>query len=158
MDQTQYYIDANLTVACWGPILMNLETYKGFPPEVQKILLAVGKEVKEKAGQEVIGKWWARCEKEWKAKGIGFITISEGERQKWASHLEDIPAEFAKEVEGKGYPGYKIVKIVCRLSDGEHYPQGQPEPPAKDEGDEVFSLALIFAYPPISTYLPSYVG
>jgi TRAP-type C4-dicarboxylate transport system substrate-binding protein len=106
---TKYYIQANLTVACLGPILMNLDTYKGFSPEVQRILVDVGKEVEEKAGQEVIGKWWARCEKEWKAKGIGFITIAESERQKWAGHLEDIPAEFAKDIEAKGYPGWKIV-------------------------------------------------
>jgi len=106
---TKYYIDANLTVACWGPILMNSDIYRGFPPEVQKILVEVGKEVEEKAAQEVISKWWDRCEKEWKAKGIGFITISEAERQKWASELEDIPSEFAKEVEAKGYPGWKLV-------------------------------------------------
>ena len=106
---TKYYIDANLTVACWGPTLMNLDTFKGFSPEVQKILIEAGKMVELKAAQEIIPRWWAKIEKEWKAKGLGFITISESERQKWASHLEDIPAEFAKEVEAKGYPGYKLV-------------------------------------------------
>lgn len=106
---TKYYIDANLTVACWGPFLMNLDTFKGFSPEVQKILLEAGKMVELKAAKEIIPKWWNKIEKEWKAKGLGFITISESERQKWASHLEDIPAEFAKEVEAKGYPGYKLV-------------------------------------------------
>ncbi len=105
---TKYYINANLTVACWGPVLMNLDTFKGFPPEVQKIFIDAGKHTELKA-PEIINKWWAKIEKEWKAKGIGFITISESERQKWASHLEDIPAEFAKEVEAKGYPGNKIV-------------------------------------------------
>jgi TRAP-type C4-dicarboxylate transport system substrate-binding protein len=107
---TQYFIDAKLITACWGPVLMNLETFKGFPPEVQKIFLEAGRDVELRVANEIIPKWWARCEKEWKAKGITFISIPDEEIQKWASHLEDIPAEWAKEVEGKGYPGFKIVE------------------------------------------------
>lgn len=107
---TKYYIKVHLTTALYGPVLMNLETFKGFPKEVQKIFLEAGQDVEIRVATEVIPRWWAKCEKEWKAKGIQFISLSDEDIKKWASTLEDIPAEWAKEVEGKGYPGFKIVE------------------------------------------------
>jgi TRAP-type C4-dicarboxylate transport system substrate-binding protein len=106
---TQYYIHANLTTACFCPIMVNLEVFKGLSPEVQKIMLQAGEEVELKAAKEILPRWWARCEKEWKAKGITFITIPDEEIKIWASHLEDIPLEWAKEMEGKGIAGFKII-------------------------------------------------
>ena len=109
-EMAKYYINAKLTVACWGPVLMNLDTFKGFSPEVQKIFLEAGKEVESNIAPKIVLSWWHKCQREWKEKGIHFITIPDEEIQKWASGLEDIPAEFAKEVETKGYPGYKIAQ------------------------------------------------
>lgn len=109
-EQTKYYIKVNLISCLAAPILMNLDTFKSFSPEIQKILLEIGKEVELKAAKEIIPKWWDKCVKEWKAKGIIFIDFPEEEKQKWAATLEDLPAEWAAEVEGKGLPGFKIVE------------------------------------------------
>jgi TRAP-type transport system periplasmic protein len=106
---TKYYINAKLTTACWGPVLMNLETFNSSPPELQKIFTDAGVAVELKVATEIIPRWWKKCETEWKAKGIEFITIPDEEVQKWAATLEDIPAEWAKEVDGKGIEGSKIV-------------------------------------------------
>jgi TRAP-type C4-dicarboxylate transport system substrate-binding protein len=107
---TKYYIRAHLTTACWGPLLMNLDTFKGFPTEVQKIFLETGKEMEMKTATEIIPRWWEKATKAWKARGIIFIDFPDKEREKWAATLSDIPAEWAAEVEGKGYPGFKIVQ------------------------------------------------
>jgi TRAP-type C4-dicarboxylate transport system substrate-binding protein len=106
---TKYFIDARLITACWGPVLMNLTTFKKLPPDVQKIFLEAGKDVELKAATEIIPKWWVKCEKAWKEKGIQFEHISDADIKTWAHSLEDIPAEWAKEVEKKGIPGFKIV-------------------------------------------------
>jgi TRAP-type C4-dicarboxylate transport system substrate-binding protein len=89
---------------------MNLDTFKSFPPEIQNILVETGKETVIRAAKEIIPKWWDRCVKEWKAKGIIFLDLPDAEKIKWAATLEDIPAEWAKEMEEKGLPGFKIVE------------------------------------------------
>lgn len=109
-EQTKYYIKVNLTTCLPQSILMNLDTFKSFSPEIQNILLEAGKEVIIKAARETIPKYWNKSVEEWKAKGIIFIDFPDAEKKKWAATLEDIPAEWAKEMEGKGLPGFKIVE------------------------------------------------
>ena len=106
---TKYFVDARLTTACWGPVLMNLNAFKGFPPEVQKVFLEAGEAMELKAATEIIPRWWTKCEKHWKEKGIVFEKISDEDIKKWADGLEDIPGEWAKEMDSKGIPGSQIV-------------------------------------------------
>lgn len=107
---TKYYIKVDMIAGSYAPIFMNLDTFKKFSPEIQKILLEVGKDVELRSAKEVLPRWWNKCSKEWKAAGIEFIEISQEEKAKWVAMIEDTPAEWAEEMEGKGYPAFKIVQ------------------------------------------------
>jgi TRAP-type C4-dicarboxylate transport system substrate-binding protein len=107
---TKYFVKAKFTVACYGPLYINIDTFKGLSPEIQKIFLETGKELELRAATELFPKWYEKVESEFKAKGIIFIDFPDAEIKKWAAQLPDIPAEWAAEVEAKGYPGFKLVQ------------------------------------------------
>lgn len=109
-EQAKYHLNVNLTTACWAHTMMNLDTFKKLSPEYQKILVETGKEIELKAAKEVVPKWWDRVQKEWKAKGVTEVDFPDSEITKWAATLEDVPAQFAAEIEGKGYPGFKMMQ------------------------------------------------
>lgn len=108
---TRYFIrDLSIITCLPMPILMNRETFNKFPPETQKILLEVGKEIEMRAAKEILPKWWEKAMTEWKASGTEFIDFPEAEKVKWAATLEDIPAEWASDMEKIGLPGFKVVQ------------------------------------------------
>jgi hypothetical protein len=41
--------------------------------------------------------------------GVQFYEIPSEDIKKWASSMPDLPAEWAKKMEAKGLPGWKIV-------------------------------------------------
>ena len=90
-EQAKYRPKIFLTTACYAPILMNMNTFKGFSPEVQKILTETGKEIELKAAREINPRWWTRVEKEWKAQGVTEVDFPQSEITKWAGTLSDIP-------------------------------------------------------------------
>ncbi len=109
-EQAKYRLKIFLTTACYAPILMNMDTFKGFSPEIQKILIESGKDIELKAAREINTRWWNKVHKEWLAMGVKEVDFPEKEVEKWAASLSDIPAEFAAEIEGKGYPGWKLMQ------------------------------------------------
>jgi TRAP-type C4-dicarboxylate transport system substrate-binding protein len=109
-EQTKYAIIADLITCMWGPILMNAKTYNKFSPATQKMFLELGEKMELRAAREIIPRWWKRVEREWKQMGIQFIQFPEEEKKKWVASIPDTALEWAEEVEGKGYPGHKIVK------------------------------------------------
>jgi hypothetical protein len=60
--------------------------------------------------KNLLPKWQEKLWGEWKAQGVKFSALPEVERAKWASLIEDIPAEWAEEVGKMGLPGWEIVK------------------------------------------------
>jgi TRAP-type C4-dicarboxylate transport system substrate-binding protein len=109
-EQAKNHLAIYLTTACWAHTMMNLDTFKSFSPEYQKILTETGKEIELQASREIVPKWWDRVQREWKSQGVAKVDFPDAEISKWAATLEDIPAQFAAEIEGKGYPGYKMMQ------------------------------------------------
>lgn len=109
-EQTKYCVKARILSPCFGTVLMSLDTFNRYPPEVQKIFMEAGKQAEINQATNVSPKWWERIQKEWAAKGIEFIDFPEAERQKWVDSLSDIPAEWANDFEAKGYPAFKMVQ------------------------------------------------
>ncbi len=106
----KYFIKVDLTTCAGAPIVMNMTTFKALSPEDQQIILDAGKNAEMKAVREILPQLWDKCEKAWKAAGVEFIDFPAEEKKKWAESLEDTPAEWAAEVEAKGYPGFRIVQ------------------------------------------------
>jgi TRAP-type C4-dicarboxylate transport system substrate-binding protein len=107
---TKYYIKADISAAVYSPIYMNLGTFKQFSPEIQKILLKTRDELDLRAATEFIPKCREKVFSDFKASGTVFMVFPEEEIQKWASQVPDTAAEWAAEVEGIGYPGFKLVQ------------------------------------------------
>jgi TRAP-type C4-dicarboxylate transport system substrate-binding protein len=119
---TNYFIkDLSLTTCLPMPILMNLQTFNGFSKEIQNILLEVGREVEIRTAKEILPRWWDRAMKDWKAGGMEFITFRPGEKEKWVAGLEDIPSEWAADMEKIGLPGFKIVQRWQEITEGMGY-------------------------------------
>jgi TRAP-type C4-dicarboxylate transport system substrate-binding protein len=92
------------------PILINVNTFNRLAPETQKIFKEVGHEVEIMSGDVIVPAWLDKIFKAWRERGIKFIEFDEQEKLKWIAGLDDIPMEWATEVEKLGLPGLKIVQ------------------------------------------------
>jgi TRAP-type C4-dicarboxylate transport system substrate-binding protein len=111
VEQAPYALDANVLLTNWIGCWINLKKLETLPAEVQKILIEAGKELEVKAAKEINPVWEEKIFKEWRAnKNFKLLTMSEADRTAWAGACEDIPAEWAAEVEKTGQPGWEIVK------------------------------------------------
>jgi TRAP-type transport system periplasmic protein len=109
-EQTKYYLDAGFTASFWTMAVMNKDFYNKLPPQTQKLLVDVGKEVELRAVREIIPKWWKKCVTEWKERGIEFYTLPESEKKKWIASIKYDPEEWGNEMAAKGLPGHEIVQ------------------------------------------------
>jgi len=97
-------------------VQINNKTMASMPPEMQAILTSLGKEFEEKSGAYVNGRL-----------GTGFKKMEEGglivselpaaEKAKWAALLKDWPDERAKDVDSKGLPGSKTLKLTLETAE-----------------------------------------
>ena len=107
---TKHYTRANFLVGFYAQVVMNLEFYRSLTPEIQKIMADAGKDVELRAASTVIPSHWNDLYEKYKKAGVAFNDLPQAEINKWANSLDDIPAEWAAEMDGKGYSGTKIVE------------------------------------------------
>ena len=103
------YIKLEAMVGAPWDLMINLEKFKSLPPDVQKIMLDAGKEAEVVMANELAAKWRDRILGAWKTQGVSFSTFPVEERAKWAALVDDIPSEWAAEMEQKGLPGWLIM-------------------------------------------------
>jgi TRAP-type C4-dicarboxylate transport system substrate-binding protein len=103
------YIKLEAMVGAPWDLMINLEKFNSLPPDVQKIMLDAGKEAEIAMASELAAKWRDRILAAWKTQGVTFSTFPLDERAKWAAQVEDIPTEWALEMEKKGLPGWQIM-------------------------------------------------
>lgn len=92
------------------PICMNIDSFKRLSPEHQKIVMEVGRDLEISAWKEILPNWEKKIFDSFKATGMKFVEFPKTDLEKWAASLEDIPAEWAAEMESKGLPGFQTVK------------------------------------------------
>ncbi len=110
-EQGPFCLDPQIVVTNYNSLWINLNSLKKLSPELQKIILDSGKEVEARATKELNAKWAEKIMTDWKkVKGFTYARLSDADRKKWAERCEDVPAEWAAEVSGLGYPGFEIVK------------------------------------------------
>ena len=109
-EQAKYISDVKLSSHSAVEIIMNLNTWNNLGPEVQKIILQASKEAVERHVKESVPKYMAETIKAFADAGVTTTSFSKDDLAKWAPLIEDTPAEWAAEVEAKGYPGFKILK------------------------------------------------
>ncbi len=92
-----------------GGLSINKDVFEGFPPQVQKIFIDVGKEYNKKLAEAQA----ARASKAMVAMqnaGARVIYMSDAERARWADKLPNVPMEWVKSMEAKKLPGKAMLK------------------------------------------------
>jgi TRAP-type C4-dicarboxylate transport system substrate-binding protein len=90
--------------------LVNKKTFDRLPKDIQDIFIQTGKEIELKAAVQEVPKWTNKIMKHFETQNVKIQKLSSDDRVKWANLVEDIPAEWAAEVTGQGYPGWEIVE------------------------------------------------
>jgi TRAP-type C4-dicarboxylate transport system substrate-binding protein len=104
------FVQINAMIGAPWDLMISLKAFNGLSPEIQKILIETGKEVEIHHTKNLLPRWQEKLWSEWKTQGVKFSSLPEAERAKWASLIEDIPAEWAAEVGAMGLPGWQIVQ------------------------------------------------
>jgi len=110
------HVNLNSPLAASGAI--NLDYWKTLPPDIQKVMIEVGKE-HEKVHLQMLKDTEERAFDVMKKRGIEFIDFK-SERAKWVKASPDFMDEWAKRIEGRGLPGQEFARryreIMKRLS------------------------------------------
>lgn len=108
-EQAPYYLEINAMLGNWVDGWFNLKKYNSLPPALKKIIKEVSVDIELRIAKELVPKWTKKILADYHKAGIKFLKLPESDRDKWAMMITDIPAEWAKEVTGQGYHGWKIV-------------------------------------------------
>jgi TRAP-type transport system periplasmic protein len=100
------HVNLNSPLAASGAI--NLDYWKTLPPDIQKVMIEVGKE-HEKIIAQMLKDTEERAFDTMKKKGIEFIDFR-SEREKWVKASPDFMEEWAKQIEGRGLQGQEFAR------------------------------------------------
>ncbi|MBM4332482.1 MAG: hypothetical protein FJ117_14905 [Deltaproteobacteria bacterium] len=103
-------------------VLMNLDAWKELTPELQKLFLEVARKNSLEFAAELRENRKKIIDQLLKEKKMltSYEPTAE-ERSSWAAAMPDLPAEWAKSMEGKGLPGWKALDRWMKLtSDAGH--------------------------------------
>lgn len=109
-EQAKYLNKVDALTGNFFDLWMNKDSFSNLPGEVQQIILDTAEEVSLKNAEEFVPMWTDKAKEIFRKDGIEFVELDPAEREKWANMVADIPAEWAKEVEAQGYPGWEIVE------------------------------------------------
>ncbi|NKB52852.1 MAG: hypothetical protein GKR97_11605 [Rhizobiaceae bacterium] len=90
-------------------LTMNLRSFNRLPPEIQKILVEVGRGYEEQAGKSLNARQKAGLEGLAKV-GAKMKVLPEEARAGWAKSLAGFPSRQAKDADGRGMPGTEVMK------------------------------------------------
>lgn len=118
-------IQVGLGAAYSTAITINQDVWNKISPANQKIILEVGAE----AGKNLAGRTDKMIEDAIvtiKASGGTIIDFPAPEKAKWAEKLPDFPAEWAKDMNGKGLPGTKVMETYFDIAAKAGFKQVRP--------------------------------
>lgn len=108
-EMAKYHLQAGFGSMTWLYVHMSNSALEKLPPEVQEIVLEVGRDFELVLAQETQERYHNRLAKIEK-EGAEIIRLSDETRKAWAETLKDLPNERAKEVDEMGLPGSEVAK------------------------------------------------
>ena len=117
-DIAKYFLAVELNTPTTMSLWINLDTWKKLTPQDRELFLNVGKKA-EGLYLDWFDQHLKKVEEDFKKSGIVHNILSDKDRMDWATVMPDMPAEWAKEMESKGLPGWKIVDTYIELSEKE---------------------------------------
>ncbi|MGY8696921.1 MAG: C4-dicarboxylate TRAP transporter substrate-binding protein [Verrucomicrobiia bacterium] len=108
-DSGKHYTKLGIGAVTWLAVHVNKKWYEGLPPEVQEIVLELGRDYEQVIAMEKEEDYLptlAAMEK----LGVTMHDLSAEEKAKWADALKGLPQSKATELDGKGFPGTLVAK------------------------------------------------
>ncbi|WP_127143007.1 C4-dicarboxylate TRAP transporter substrate-binding protein [Pelagibacterium montanilacus] len=105
------YAETGFGSITWHGLTMNQNRLNSLPPEVQEIILEVGREYEEMTGT-VNEEDYAAQIAELEELGSNVWEISDDVRETWANSLAGWPQEMANELDAAGQPGSQVLNIA----------------------------------------------
>ena len=104
-------------------VTMNVRSFNRLPPDVQKIVLEVGR-LYETQAAKLLDEKQAEGLANLRAAGATVRTLPEDVRRQWAQSLKDFPNSMAKEADSRGMPGSAVLKTYIEFvnESGYHWP------------------------------------
>jgi TRAP-type C4-dicarboxylate transport system substrate-binding protein len=114
-----YYTLIGFGSITWHGLTINLDTWNRLPPEVQEILVEVGKDFEEQTGIVNKAEYAKHVEN---LRGLTTVKELPGDvRQAWAEALAGWPQEIATELDAKGLPASEVLKLALDAAEGAGY-------------------------------------
>lgn len=111
----KYAIRLGLGAAFSTSVTINRDVWNKLPADIQEIILQAG----DDAGRKLATDTDALTQKavdDMQAAGLTFIDFPAAEKAKWAEMLPDYPAEWAREENGKGQPGTRVMQAYLDIT------------------------------------------
>lgn len=117
-ETAKYFLSVELNTPTTMSLWINQDTWKKFSPQDRELFLNVGEKAEERY-LEWFDQHLKKVDEDFQKRGLVFNTLSEKDKKQWATVMPDLPAQWAKEMESKGLPGWKIVDTYIELSEKE---------------------------------------
>ncbi|MDR2744196.1 MAG: TRAP transporter substrate-binding protein DctP [Desulfovibrio sp.] len=116
-EQAPNAIMVDLMIGVFANIMMNKKTFDSLQPELKQIMMTAGEEVALRLAEEEVPRWAKKTREHMEAAGVKFFVIPEKEKKIWVEKIDDIPAEWAREMTSLGYPGWEMVSRFIALTE-----------------------------------------
>ena len=113
---TKYIAEANFYCGTFY-VVMNADTWKKLPPDIQQGILSVSGMVGSQYEGDVWDKVATADRKIAQEKGAEITTFTKDELSKWYAFGKPIWEDYAKQLDAKGLPGNQVLNEVIRLVD-----------------------------------------
>ncbi len=111
-----YYTLIGFGSITWHGLTINKNKWNKLPKEVQTVLLEVARDYEEQTGI-VNEKRYARDIATLRKLKVKVTTLGPGVRKDWAVSLKDWPQKMAAELDAKGLPGSKALKLALEAAE-----------------------------------------
>jgi len=98
-----------------GTTIVNRDVWNRLPSDVQRIMMETGQEAARWNAKNVT-EMRDKAKTEMLKAGVTFYDLPYEEKAKWASAMDNYPAQWAKEMDAKGRPGTELMRLLLDTS------------------------------------------
>jgi C4-dicarboxylate-binding protein DctP len=102
-DIAKNYTQLGISSMTWIGVHVSDRWYDGLPPEVQQVLLDLGRDFEHIVSDGITNAYAPTLQK-MRDNGVTIVQLPLEERRKWAESLRDMPQKKADELEAEGWP------------------------------------------------------
>ena len=113
--ETCKYVTMTDTVIYPFAVVMNMETWKSLPKDVQKVMDDLRVEQSEWTGNYMDNHVTEAVKWSKETQNVEFITLSKKEKKQWDKKLQFLTDKWIEDSKAKGFPAKAIVKDIKKL-------------------------------------------